>query len=124
MLVLTLIIWGSAVLLRRLRYPRDAASDARVAALAPTVLRYFEEQRRCPSVADVESLSRQSSGVGLCPAVEGYPCLSYHVAPSECIFRYPVGFDAHLSYLVVQGKWLEPEQYLDWLRETQKRSQP
>lgn len=101
-------------LLWRSRFVKDDASVAKIAVLAEYVRDFYQKNRRCPPVEKVAETSLTRTGVELCPGIEEFPCIGYFVSSrieQECIFRYPTGFDDHFTYLVIQDRWIPPDEW-------------
>jgi len=116
----------SPFLLRRARFPRDAASEAQVAQLAEYVREFGNRNGRCPTLEVVKEQSVRSTGIELCAGggVPGRPCVGYFdfsVEGTECMFRYPVGLDDFRVYLVMRGYWLDPDEFADLAEELRAR---
>jgi hypothetical protein len=99
------------------RFVHDEASRQKVLHISENVREFYRTHGRCPSEAETQTFSLALTGVGLCPGVEALPCLRYYTASEitpGCIFRYPVRFDDYFTYLVVQERWLSPDEFDDF----------
>lgn len=116
-------------LFQRTRYPEDEVSKQRIEELSEFVRGYYSRTGACPDELSVAEAAMKRYNAGLCPGIEGVPCITYYIFPDPevapgCLFRYETGFDSYHYYLVVQDQWFNVDEFNklgDQLRESREK---
>jgi len=104
------------ILFQRIRYPEDEISKQRIEELSEFVREHYSRTGACPEEQSVTEAAMKRYDAGLCPGIEGFPCITYYIFPDPevspgCLFRYETGFDSYHYYLVVQDQWLNVDEF-------------